>query len=122
MIVIDTNIAIAYLGGDEELAATFNKAVGQGGEIVVPTIVIAEILAYPHLDATTIKQTREWLETLVVLPLDIEIAERAAELRRATKMKLIDCVVGATAMLHQASLATRDKEFSKMPRLTILAW
>lgn len=117
MIVVDTNIAIAYLADDEMVKSKLEAALISGEKIKVPTIVIAEILSYPNLDEATLQDTRAWLAAVETAPLDIEIAEAAASIRRTYKFKLIDSIVAATAMLSQATLATRDQEFKKITEL-----
>ena len=122
MIVLDTNIVIAYLGADEGVKTKIREALTQGDKIAVPTVVVAEILAYPEIDEQTLTHTRQWLSEISVLVCDLETAERAAEIRRATKMKLVDSIVAANALQRHASLASRDKEFQKVPELTLLIW
>lgn len=122
MIVLDTNIAIAYLGGEEKIGERLRAAIAAGEEIFVPTIVAAELLAYPDLDAQVVAQTKEWLASITVISLDLPLAERAAETRRSTKLKLTDSAVAATALFYHAALATRDQGFRKVKGLKILEW
>lgn len=122
MIVVDTNIAIAYLASESKVIRVTENALEHGEQLSLPTIVVAEILAYPELDAGTVAKTKTWLAALSVLPLDLGTAELSAEIRRETRLKLIDCIVAASALMAGAPLATRDKEFKKVKGLKILNW
>ena len=122
MIVVDTNIVIAYLGHEEGVVVRIRQVIAEGEEIVVPTVVVAETLAYPGIDDETIERTRKWFSEIIVMSLDLEIAERAAALRRETGLKIIDSIVIATALENHAKLASRDAAFKKIEGLSLLAW
>lgn len=123
MIVVDTNIVIAYFAEEERIVEKIGSVVTSGETIIVPTIVIAETLAYPHIDESLTTRIRHWLETgVIVREFDLPLAEQSAVIRRQTKLKLTDSAIAATALTHGASLATRDQQFKKVPGLTILEW
>ena len=123
MIVLDTNIVIAYFGGETHIVEKIDSAVINGETIIVPTIVIAETLAYPQIDASLTARIHHWLATGVIVNVfDLPLAEKAAAIRRETKLKLTDSAIAATAIVHGASLATRDQQFKKVSDLTILEW
>lgn len=123
MIVVDTNIVIAYFGEDTHVIERIESAVTSGETIIVPTIVIAETLAYSNIDEILIARIHRWLETgVVVREFDLSLAEQSAAIRRETKLKLTDSAIAATALAHGASLATRDQQFKRVHGLTILEW
>lgn len=123
MIVVDTNIVIAYFAEEARIVEKIESAVTSGETIIVPTIVIAETLAYPHIDEALTARIHYWLETgVIVKAFDLPIAEKAAAIRRATRIKLTDCAIAATALIHGATLSTRDQQFKKVSGLTIAGW
>ncbi|MBI2551773.1 PIN domain-containing protein [Candidatus Uhrbacteria bacterium] len=123
MIAVDTNIVIAYLGDEPSVVNRIESAVSSGETVIVPTVVIAETFAYPYIDEALTTRIHNWLDTGVMIKsFDLPLAERSATIRRATKIKLTDCIIAATALAYGAPLATRDQQFKKVPDLTILAW
>lgn len=122
MIVLDTNIAIAYLAGETQVRDRFRLAVSTGEIVVISTIVVAEILSYPSIDENLAMRIKEWFVGVEIVSFDLLTAERTAQVRRQTKLKLTDSAIAATALIHGASLATRDQQFKKITGLTILEW
>lgn len=122
MVVIDTNIVIAYFAEDPAVVAALEQKIAEGDRMLLPTIVKAETLSYPSIDGALLARMRRWFDEVTLIPLDGEIAERAADIRRATKLKLIDSIIAATATLYAASLVTRDEDFHRVPALEIVIW
>lgn len=56
---------------------------------------------------------REFLDAqFEMIPLDLAVAERAVQLRRAYRLRLPDAIIWATAQVHEAVLVTRNtKDF-----------
>lgn len=104
--LFDTNILIDYLNGIE-LAA---KELSLYQDRVISVITWMEVMAGERADAN--RTTRDFLSGFNVLPLSQDIAERAARIRRKTKLKLPDAVIQATAEAHGLLLVTRNtKDF-----------
>lgn len=122
MLVLDTNVLIAYLSPEAEVAKQLHTALENKVDIILPTIAIAEVLGYPHISDSVCLQTELLISTLSVQSLDLKIAELAAELRRNSGLKLIDCVIAATALSLEGTLVTRDREFKKIKELEVIEW
>lgn len=122
MIVLDTNIVIAFFGEEEKVVKAVEKALEDGETILLPTIVKAETLGYQGINDDTMARMLQWFKDAILIQLDSDLAERAAFLRRERRLKLIDCVIAATALAHNAKLATRDEEFERISELTLLKW
>ena len=122
MFVLDTNIVIAYFAEEKEVVDTLEKALADGLAVILPTIVKAETLSYPSIDATTLARMREWFNNTEQAVLDSQIAERAAEIRRETGLKLIDSIVAATTFLLNATLVSRDQDFKHIHNLQVMIW
>ena len=50
----------------------------------------------------------EVFNSLAILPLTTEIADRAVELRQLRRMGLGDSIIAATALVHNLTLVTRN--------------
>lgn len=120
--MLDTNIVIAYFADEQTVVNNVESAIETGEAISLPTIVKAETLAYQGIGEKTITRMREWFNGVQLISLDSEIAEKAADVRRETRLKLIDSVIAATALAHRAKLATRDEDFNRVSELTVLKW
>jgi predicted nucleic acid-binding protein len=59
---------------------------------------------------------REFLDDLIVVPLDEAVEQAAIAIRCATSVKLPDCIIAATAIVLDAVLLTDDDQ------LLHLAW
>ena len=105
--VFDTNIVIDALNGlpeaDEEYA--------RYERVLVSRITWMEVLVGAQEDET---QVRDFLDAhFEIVPLDLDVAERAVQLRRTHHMRLPDAVIWATAQTNSALLVSRNtRDFS----------
>lgn len=98
----------------------------EGGRyrFAVSTVTIAEVLTRPLQagDEALARRYRALLESWRVAPPDADIAESAARLRAAYRLKLPDAVQAATALALDAdALVTHDRDFSRIGALRMLA-
>ncbi|MCL2381969.1 MAG: PIN domain-containing protein [Treponema sp.] len=78
-------------------------------------IVRMELLAKRDMQHNEERDIREFLGGLIVVPLDETIEKKAIEIRRATSVKLPDCVVAATSIVLDAILLTDDDRLLNLP-------
>jgi predicted nucleic acid-binding protein len=91
--------------------------------LAVTTVTLAEVLTGPlgGGDEVLAERYRSTLKSWFVVDLDAEIAESAARLRAALKLKLADAVQAASALAVGAdALVTHDRDFSAVRDLRIL--
>ena len=111
--LLDTNILIDYLAGIAAARAEVER-------YVLPAISIItwiEVMAGATPDDEQVR--RDFLATFMVLPLTMEVAERASEIRRhrTPKLKVPDTIILATAQLDGLLLVTRNsKDFTAKER------
>lgn len=96
------------------------------GEIVlaITAVTIAEVLGGPLAAGkeALVKRYRAALETWQVVELDTDIAESAARMRAAYRLKLPGAIQLASALAINAdALVTHDRDFGKVRELRILA-
>ena len=120
MILLDTNIVIGYLAGDQELIKAVDQAVITHGDIALSTISVVELFSYPALEETERRRITEFTDRALLLNLTGELAVQAAEIRRTTKLTVSDAVIGATAMRHDIFFISRDQDFKKVSGLKLL--
>lgn len=90
----------------------------------VTTITVAEVLTGPlqARNEALARRYRAILESWQPVDLDVDIAESAARLRSAFRLKLADAVQAASALaVNAAALVTHDRDFARVPSLRIIS-
>lgn len=114
MILLDTNIVIAYFQGEEAVSRWMKQCRQKGEEFCLSTVTIVELFSYSKISDEDMKQMIRWFTVLSIIDVDQAIAIQAAEIRRNEKLTTTDSMIAATAMLVGAKIATRDKAFQKL--------
>jgi predicted nucleic acid-binding protein len=100
--LFDTCILIDYLRGIPQARAACDRSADRAISIVTWMEVMAGVMEANE------NETREFLHNFQPLPLTQEIAERAVAIRRASKIKLPDAIIQATAEVERRVLITRN--------------
>jgi len=117
--LIDTNILIYFLQG-EEVASSFFKNV-MDKELCISLINKIEVLAFPDLSEHEEMEIRQFLLDFVTFKVDDPVAEETVVIRKKYKLKLGDALISATAIMHDAVLVSRnEKDFGKVNGLKFL--
>jgi predicted nucleic acid-binding protein len=101
LIVLDTNVALYYLGG--RLINPLPE-----GQYFVSVITEIELLSYPSLSVEEEVLIRDFLTNVTVVGVDSNIKDLAIALRKTYRLKLPDAIVAATAKFLNAMLLTND--------------
>ncbi len=127
LLLVDSAPIIYVLEQHQEFAPAFRpvfEAHDKGFvRLAVTTITLAEVLTGPlgANDEVLAERYRSTLKSWFVVDLDPEIAESAARLRAALKLKLADAVQAASALAIGAdALVTHDRDFSAVRDLRVL--
>jgi len=128
MILLDTNVVVAFLNGDKSVLKRIRVEIDK---IALSTLVVAEL----DYGARVSRKSEENLEKLYrlvdivqVVPFDIECARifgtiksRLRSLSKPTGE--VDALIAATAMAHEAILVTTNKKhFEKIEGLKVDIW
>jgi predicted nucleic acid-binding protein len=127
LLLVDSAPIIYVLEDHSEFAPEF-RPVFEAHEnglvrLAVTTVTLAEVLTGPLStgDEVLAERYRSTLKSWFVVDLDPEIAESAARLRAALKLKLADAVQAASALAIGAdALVTHDRDFSAVRDLRVL--
>jgi tRNA(fMet)-specific endonuclease VapC len=125
--LLDTNVAIHLRDGDAEIT---RRIAGLQGALLLSAITRVELEGGVHRDradaATRRARLDAILETLPVLPFDDAAADAYRTILQASgysRRKLLDRMIAAQALVHQATLVTLNAEdFQDVPGLDLLAW
>jgi predicted nucleic acid-binding protein len=128
LVLIDSAPIIYFLEGHAKFAPRFKplfEAHGAGLlRFAVTTITIAEVLTGPlrASDDALARRYRAILESWQPIAFDLDIAESAARLRAALRLKLADAVQAASALaINAAALVTHDRDFSRVHALRVIS-
>ena len=127
VLLVDSAPIIYVLEGREDLAPVFRPVfeAHENGLVrfAVTTVSLAEVLTGPlsRGDEVLAERYRSTLKSWFVVDLDPQIAESAARLRAALKLKLADAVQAASALAIGAdALVTHDRDFSSVRDLRVI--
>jgi predicted nucleic acid-binding protein len=109
-ILLDTNIALYYLGG--RLTTPLPK-----GQYYISIITEMELLSYPNLSSTEEQQIQNFLSQLLIVDINNSIKKMAISLRKQYRLKLPDAIIAATAQSLQAILLTNDNRLCNIGSL-----
>ena len=118
--ILDTNILIAYLDGERAVVDFVLNQKEVGRAIFVSCVSVAELLSLPALAETDIRRIKDFLGNFISVPLDDDLAEAAAALRRAYKLSIPDAAIAATALVYRSPLITRDKGLKKVTEIAFI--
>ena len=119
MYVLDTNVIIYFLKGDEGVKNILMEAFF-AAPIFVSSVTEIELLAYPRLTAEEETTINSFLNGCVLVPVDSRVARLAAVLKRDYGLGLADSIIAATAATTHSTLATRNiTDFKKVANLKL---
>ena len=105
-VLVDTDVLIDFLRGRER-AREFLVSLAGDADIICSAITVAEIHA--GMKEQERLKTDELLDSLTIIDVTREIAEKAGAYRRTIRshaLELDDCLIAATSYLKRAPLAT----------------
>ncbi|MEW6491302.1 MAG: type II toxin-antitoxin system VapC family toxin [Cyanobacteriota bacterium] len=107
LILLDTNVALYFLGG--RLANSLPS-----GQYFVSVITEIELLSYPSLSLDEETQIRDFLSKITVVGIESNIKELAIALRKQYRLRLPDAIIAATAQSINATLFTNDVRMANL--------
>ena len=128
MILLDTNVVIAFFNGNQAVLKMIQSEIGR---IALSTLVVAE-LDYGAKASQKAKENLEKLHRFVdivrVIPFDLECEKIFGTIK--SKLRKIgkptgetDALIAATAMAHRALLITSNKRhFENIEGLKVESW
>lgn len=121
MYTLDTN-PIIYYAKDDKAVVEHLEALIQLSPIYVSTVTQIELFSFSDLSRREEDRIKSILRAFLIVPLDSQIAEIAARLRREYQLKLPDSAIAATALFTGSTLVTRNvKDFKNVSGLEIIS-
>jgi len=106
-LLLDTNAILGIFKGQPSIAALLEAT---EKKVCVSVITRMELLSFHGVTPEQEKQIRDFLDAVSVIPLDADVENTAIQLRRATRRKMPDAIVAASAIVSNAVLVTYDRE------------
>jgi len=120
MFTFDTNTLIYYFQGRKSTVDFIREH--KFDLFYIPSIVITEFLSYPLISKETEKLFLELVKSIIIINLDLEIAQHAGYLRRKYKIKTVDAIIASSAILTNTTLLTYNiQDFKKIKELKIIS-
>jgi len=119
-LLLDTNVIIDFLkqpGTTFDLSSLFLQH-----ECFTSVIVKLELLKYSDITPDEEHIVLEFLRLVPIMPLNESIENETIILSRATKLKLPDAIIGATAIVYGAEVVTRDSHFLECQYKKLQVW
>ncbi|MEW6683474.1 MAG: type II toxin-antitoxin system VapC family toxin [Nitrospirota bacterium] len=128
MILLDTNILVAYLNGSPGVA---QRLVDHLGDIAVPALVAAELYYGASASARAVEnldKLERLFRSLPIVTFDLDAARTFGALKAALRQRgrptgETDAWIAAIALAHDATLVTHNtKDFAQIPGLRLADW
>lgn len=122
MYLIDTDILIWVLRGNKQYE-DYLQNLKEKNAISISTITIAEV--YKNMFPSEVVKTENILSTFQVWDITPVIAKQAGLYwqehgRKLKNLNLTDCLIAATANIHEATLVSLNRKHFPMKDITIL--
>lgn len=114
-LLIDTNIALYLLGGDQIVASMLEQR-----EIYISSISEMELLGFPGISIQEQESIRNFLSDCILIDMNTDIKERAIDIRQHYNLKLPDAIIAATALHLNLALISADNIFSRIEQLNFV--
>jgi tRNA(fMet)-specific endonuclease VapC len=124
--LLDTNIVIALMQGDESVLANLDRA----SEVFVSSIVLGELLfgaAKSGRPVENVAKIERFAAGRSVLSCDLQVAREYGRLkhdlrRKGKPLPENDIWIAATATCHELILVTRDHHFAHIDDVHTASW
>ncbi len=111
-IFADTNALIRLLGGDVLVAELTD-----GKTVFISEMTEMELLCKPNQTKDQKQIIAKVLADCIIVPFSPEIKRQAIKVRLTTRLKLIDSIIAATAMMLEMTILTNDEGFSSLKNM-----
>jgi hypothetical protein len=106
--LLDTSAILELFKGQPSVAALL-KGVAMD-KLCASVITRMELLSFRGITPEDERHIRDFLNALSVVLLNADVEDTAIQLRRATRLKMPDAIVAASAIVSKTVLVTYDRE------------
>lgn len=126
--LLDTNICSSYLKGEQTV---WNRFVQHSGGLATSVVCAGELWTWVKRGKASTKSQQavaDFYTLIEIIDVDLEIALSFGELRatmmdQGTPMPDMDCLIAATALVHDLTLVTHNTmDFANVGLLRVQDW
>lgn len=119
-ILLDTNILVYHVAGDPVATKLVEETIANRS-FRLSILSVIEFLGWHGHSDDKFMECKELIGLATVIPVNGEIADKAIELRRWKRIKLVDAIIASTAMVNSLGLATRNtRDFRGINNLELI--
>jgi predicted nucleic acid-binding protein len=118
---VDTSLWIDFFAGrDTPQTRYFKDAIGEGADVALTGVILAEILQGIPSDSEFARLRKALSSFRMLQPASGETYVQAAKLHRAGRKRgvtirsLVDCLIAAIAMEHGAVILHKDRDYERI--------
>jgi predicted nucleic acid-binding protein len=116
-LLVDTNIVIYLLDGDDTLASFL-----QGRTTYISFITQLELLGFSNLSDEQERNIQDFLDNCIIVDINSSIKKEVIKLRRNYKIKLPDSIIMASSLYLDLPILTSDTDFNKVLELEVIQY
>ena len=116
-LLVDTNILLYLLGGDQTLVTLLNEKA-----LYISFITQLELLGYKDLTDDQINKIKELISHCIIIDINETIKELTIQIRREYGIKLPDCIIAASAIYLNLPLISADKELDRIKQTDLILY
>lgn len=114
-ILLDTNIVLYLLSGDEDLSILlYNK------KLYVSFVTQLELLGYKDITEQEQGEVRSFLEDCIVIDINNQIKKEVIKIKQSRKIKLPDSIILATLKYLRIPVISSDSGFSRAKEVNVI--
>lgn len=119
--LIDTNVAIDYIGEDMPEKALYMLDGIIDRIFHISVINKIELLGFANITEDEENKIREMINASITINLDENIVNKTIYIRKQYRTKLPDAIIAATALVNKFTLISRNtKDFNKIAEIEVL--
>lgn len=114
-VLLDTNIVLYLLDGDETLAEFLNEK-----RLYISIITEIELLSFWEISEKEQIQIQNFLSDCLIININPKIKDESVIIRKKFKSKLPDSIIAATSLYLDLPLITSDSGFKKFDNIQLI--
>jgi predicted nucleic acid-binding protein len=121
ILLVDTSVWIDFFAGrDTPQTRHFKDAIGEGAEVALTGVILAEILQGIPSDSEFARLRKALSSFRILQPASDETYVQAARLYRAGRKRgvtirsLVDCLIAAIAIENAAAILHKDRDYERI--------
>ncbi len=116
-LLLDTNIILYLLAGDQTLASILEDK-----NPYLSFISELELYGFKKLTKAERGKIEKVLSQCTIIDINAGIKAKAIEVRQSQGLKLPDCIIAGTALYLDIPMFSADKDFGKIKHLNLLSY